>query len=69
MLGDTFINVITRENSKKYYNQKIDEALIKKLVNNFEQHFYICGPEKFVNDIQNVLTKLGATSDQIVIEK
>jgi len=69
MLGKNFINVITREHSEKYYNQKIDESFIKKIVTNFKQHFYICGPDKFVKDIQNVLTKLGATSDQIVIEK
>jgi ferredoxin-NADP reductase len=69
MLGDNFINVITREKSKKYYNQKIDEELIKKLVHNFEQHFYICGPEKFVQDIQSILEKLGVSKDLIVVEK
>ena len=69
MLGDNFINVITREQSEKYYNQKIDEALIKKLVNNFKQHFYICGPDKFVKDIQSILEKLGVSKDLIVIEK
>lgn len=69
MLGENFINVITRERSEKYCNQKIDESFIKKIVTNFKQHFYICGPEKFVKDIQNVLTELGAKSDQFVIEK
>jgi ferredoxin-NADP reductase len=69
MLGENFINVITREKSDKYYNQKIDDELVKKLVNNFNQHFYICGPEKFVEDIQTILKKLGVPQNLIVVEK
>ncbi|MCW8810573.1 MAG: FAD-binding oxidoreductase [Ignavibacteriaceae bacterium] len=69
MLGENFINVITREQSEKYYNQKIDESFIKKIVTNFKQHFYICGPNKFVKDIQNILEELGVSKDLIVVEK
>ena len=69
MLGKHFINVITRQKSDKYYNQKIDEELIKKLVNNFNQHFYICGPDKFVEDIHKILNGLNVSDDLIVIEK
>lgn len=69
MLGKNFINVLTREKSDKYYNQKIDKDLIKKLVNNFSQHFYICGPDKFVQDIHNSLNELNVSEELIVIEK
>jgi ferredoxin-NADP reductase len=69
MLGKNFINVITRERSDKYYSQRIDENLIKKLVKNFNQYFYVCGPGKFVEDLVNTFKNLGVTDDKIVIEK
>lgn len=69
MLGKNFINIITREKSNQYINQRVDEKLIKNLVDNFDQYFYICGPEKFVSDLQDILKKLGAAESKIVIEK
>jgi ferredoxin-NADP reductase len=69
MLGKNFLNVLTREKSDKFYNQKIDKDLIKKLVNDFNQHFYICGPDKFVEDIHNILNDLKVPEELIVIEK
>jgi ferredoxin-NADP reductase len=69
MLGQNFINVITREHTNKFINQRIDEELIKKLVNNFNQNFYVCGPDKFVSDIVNLLKNLGAKVNSLVIEK
>jgi ferredoxin-NADP reductase len=69
MLGKNFINVITKQKSDKYYSQRIDEELINKLVEDFNQYFYICGPEKFVEDISDTLKNLGVKEDKIVIEK
>jgi ferredoxin-NADP reductase len=69
ILGKNFINVLTREKSDKYYNQKIDKDFIKKLVNDFNQHFYICGPDKFVKDIHDILNELTVSEELIVIEK
>jgi hypothetical protein len=69
MLGSNFINVITREKTAKNYHKRIDEALIKEIANNFNQHFYICGPKKFVSDIQDILKNLGADENKLIIEK
>jgi len=69
MLGENFINVLTKQKSDKYYNRRIDKELIKKLVNNFNQHFYICGPDKFVEDIHKILNDLNVSDELIVIEK
>ena len=69
MLGKYFINVLTRDKTDKYYNKKVDKDLIQKLVNNFNQHFYICGPDKFVEDIHKILNELNVSDDLIVIEK
>ena len=69
MLGKNFVNVITQEKSDKYHNKRIDEKLIKEVVQNFNQYFYICGPEKFVSDIQRILKNLGADDNKVIIEK
>ncbi len=69
MLGNNFYNTLTREKDSKYDNRKIDEGFLREKVNNFDQNFYLCGPDKFVQDISAVLTKLGAKADSVVFEK
>ena len=69
MLGDKFINILTREKNDKYYNGRIDETFLKKSVTDYSQNFYICGPDSFVKDINTLLEKLGAKTDSIVFEK
>jgi ferredoxin-NADP reductase len=68
MLGENFYNTLTREKSSKYDNRRIDENFIKEKVKDFNQNFYICGPDNFVMDIKKTLKKLGATPEAIVIE-
>jgi len=69
MLGKDFYNTLTREKSDKYDNRKIDENFLKELVKDFNQNFYVCGPDKFVEDIQVILEKLGTSTDSIVLEE
>lgn len=69
MLGENFVNVLTREKAEGYENRRIDEAYIKEHVKDFNRHFYVCGPEKFTNDIQGILLKQGAAADAVIIEK
>jgi hypothetical protein len=38
-------------------------------ISDFGLFFYLCGPEKFVNDLQNILIDLGADIESLVIEK
>jgi len=38
------------------------------LVQDFDQHFYVCGPEEFVTDINALLLGLGAKSESLVFE-
>ncbi len=68
MLGENFYNTITREESSKYDHRRIDEEFIKEKVKDFNQNFYICGPDNFVMDIKKALKKLGANPEAIVIE-
>ena len=69
MLGSYFYNTITREKTSKYENRRIDEDFIKEKVKDFNQNFYVCGPDNFVMDIKRTLKKLGANPETIVFEK
>lgn len=68
ILGLGFINTLTREKSDLYENRHIDKAFLMEKIMNFEQPFYVCGPDLFVHEIQNALTELGAGSDSVIIE-
>ena len=69
MLGSDFYNTLTREKSDKYDNRRIDESFLKEQVKDFNQNFYVCGPDKFVQDIQTILSKLGASPESVVFEE
>jgi ferredoxin-NADP reductase len=40
-----------------------------KYIGDFNQHFYVCGPDAFVKDITDLLLDLGAKADTVVFEK
>jgi len=65
MLGNNFINILTRENGRK----RIDREFLLKNIDNFDQHFYVCGPDDFVKNILDILSALGAESEALVFEK
>lgn len=69
MLQDKFINTLTQEKHDKYLHERIDKAFITQRITDFDQHFYVCGPDQFVKDIQNILTASGARPDTVVIEE
>ncbi len=60
---------LTREKCDGYAAGRINESFIKKHVKDFKQHFYICGPPAFVLDVKDILERLGAKSDQVIIEE
>jgi ferredoxin-NADP reductase len=69
ILGDNFINTLTREKNDLYDNRRIDKAYLMEKITDFKQPFYICGPDQFVTEIQQTLIGLGATADSVIIEK
>jgi len=68
MLGDNFINTLTQEEVPGYDHHKIDDNYLKQKVGNFEQEFYICGPDAMISDVKANLQKLGASDNLITIE-
>jgi len=69
MLGPDFINTLTREKNETFENRRIDKTFLMEKIANFNQPFYVCGPDIFVHDIQNALADLGAGSESLIIEK
>jgi ferredoxin-NADP reductase len=68
MLGSRFINTLTQENVPGYDYHIIDEEYLRQKINNFDQQFYICGPDKMVKDVQQILTRLTGKDALITVE-
>jgi ferredoxin-NADP reductase len=69
ILGDNFINILTQEEDGNIQHGRINTDYLKKTIDNFQQHFYICGPDPFVHDITKALEDLGADTESVVFEK
>jgi ferredoxin-NADP reductase len=69
MLNDNAVYIITDESSKTHHNGFINEQFLKEHVDDFSKHFYLCGPPKMIEALQQILTKLGASPEAVVFEK
>lgn len=69
ILSEDLHIVLTREGVIGFHDLRIGENYLIETIRNFSQHFYICGPEQFVKDMEGMLLKLGAKADTIVFEK
>jgi ferredoxin-NADP reductase len=69
MLHKNFINVITSQPDTSYYNKHIDKIFLEKEIKDFNQHFYVCGPDAFTKNILDALKELGADAEALVFEK
>ncbi|SFV27572.1 FAD-binding oxidoreductase [Thermoflavifilum thermophilum] len=68
MLGDRFINTLTQERVPGYDYGEINADYLKQKIKNFDQHFYVCGPDQMVHDIKAALHQLGASESAVVVE-
>jgi hypothetical protein len=69
ILGSDAHFILTREEKEGYEHGFIDTAFLQKNISDFTRHFYICGPDKMIHDINAALEKLGASADLVVFEK
>lgn len=69
MLGDRFINTLTQQSTPQYDNRKIDAAYLKEKVGDFNQYFYICGPDAMVEELEATLLQLGAPKEKVIREQ
>lgn len=69
IFGDDFINVITREHVIGFVGKRIDRNFLIEKIQDFNQDFYVCGPEDFVSSVTSHLKDLGASPDSIIVEQ
>lgn len=69
MLKTNFMNVITRQHTIGFVGHRIDRRFLIGQIADFNQHFYVCGPESFVKSITRDLLDLGVTPNSLVIEE
>lgn len=70
-LGENFINVIIDEPTDRYISLDgfIDRSFLEAQIDDFDQPFYICGPQGFNRAMIQYLKELGAEPDALVFEK
>lgn len=69
LLGKNFLKVFTRQHVIGFHERRIDREMLITLVQDFDQHFYVCGPDEFVRNINTLLLGLGAKSESLVFEQ
>jgi ferredoxin-NADP reductase len=69
LLGEDFVSTVTDKIEEGHEFGMIDREFLEKHVSDFSQQFYICGPDKMVKAISEILTDLGAKPDGITFEK
>ena len=69
LLGKSAIYIVTDGPTDKYVRGYIDEHFLLEHIDDFKKHFYICGPDKMVSAISNILTTHGANPEAVIVEK
>lgn len=68
MLGEDFLNILSREEIKNYAHGRIDLDYLKNNITHLDDFFYICGPEAMMDAVEESLKELGVGEDKIVKE-
>lgn len=67
MLGQNFINILSREKKDNFLYGHINPEILKDQISRPNQPFYICGPGDFAEQIRDQLLELGIDKDMINI--
>jgi ferredoxin-NADP reductase len=69
MLGNNAHYVLTKEDHPSFEKGYINRDFLTTHIKDFTKPFYICGPDKMVEGISQILTELGASPESVVFEK
>lgn len=61
--------VVERDASPGFEAGFVDEDLLKRRVEDWDQHFYVCGPPPFNDAVMQTLRQLGARPEALVFEQ
>jgi ferredoxin-NADP reductase len=67
MLGDRVHFVLSREEGGR--SKRIDAEFLNKELVDFSRHFYVCGPDKMIEQINTLLKSKGVNPESLVFEK
>lgn len=68
-LGDHCVLTFTREHQPDHQGQHIDAGFLKSHLSTLDGRFYVCGPDAFVESINDQLKTLGVQPEQLVYEQ
>jgi ferredoxin-NADP reductase len=68
-LGERCTLTCTRSSSPDCASGHIDQNYLTNRIQDFSQHFYVCGPPGFVEAVNGALQSLGANSEALVYER
>ncbi len=69
MQGLDRLFLVTDEPASRLAGGRIDGDFLKRNIRDFGQHFYVCGPDGMVADVNAALKELGASPDALVFER
>lgn len=69
MQGLDRLFLVTDEPASRLAGGRIDGDFLKRNIRDFGQHFYVCGPDRMVADVNAALKELGASPDALVFER
>lgn len=69
VLAERCLLTCTQISVPGYDNHRIDKMYLETKIADFDQHFYICGPDSFTKSVTDALASLGAKTDALVFEQ
>ena len=67
-LGDRAVFTFTRHHEMSHEGRHVDSGFLTGHVSNLDRHFYVCGPDVFVESVNKDLITLGTHPDRLVYE-
>ncbi|MBS1616184.1 MAG: flavodoxin reductase [Bacteroidetes bacterium] len=70
LLGNQVVHVLSNEKEGADFETGfVDEAFLRRHVDDFSKHFYLCGPPPMMDAVTATLQSLGAAPEALVFEK
>ncbi len=68
-LGKNFFNILSDEKTTEYAYGFIDEEFLNSHIDEFSQHFYLCGPPAMMKSVERQLENMGVAKKAIITEE
>lgn len=68
-LGKNFFNILSDEKTTEYAYGFIDEEFLNSHIDEFSQHFYLCGPPPMMKSVERQLENMGVAKKAIITEE